>query len=175
MQQDEKCSEWIAVGRIVRSIGIRGEVKIIPLTDDERRMEGVEVVFLGKDEVSVHSQRIESAHLTTRAWKVKFFGVDRIEAAEKLRGLFLFLPRKNEPRMKSGSFRIDDIIGCEMFTGVGRRVGQVSDVLVLPANDVWVVRDGEKEYLFPAVRALISKVDVEAKRIEVHELEGLFE
>jgi len=70
---------------------------------------------------------------------------------------------------------MDDIIGCEVVTEEQMKVGIVADLLSLPANDIWVVRNGKKEFLIPAVKAIIRKVDVKAKRITIHALEGLLE
>lgn len=175
MQKDRTRAEWIAVGKIVRPVGIRGEVKTILLTDDERRFERSKSVRVGKDEDAAVVRQVEQVRFVSDAWRIKFEGVDSMDDAEALRDSFVFLPQTMERKRKPDTYAIDEIVGCEMWTTAGRRIGEVVDVLDLPANHVWVVRDGSKEYLVPAVRALIPKVDIEAKRIEVVELEGLFE
>jgi len=70
---------------------------------------------------------------------------------------------------------MDDIIGCEVVTEEQMKVGIVADLLSLPANDIWVVQNGKKEFLIPAVKAIIRNVDVKMKRITIHALEGLLE
>jgi 16S rRNA processing protein RimM len=174
-QEDGTRAEWVAVGKIVRPVGIRGEVKAILLTDDERRFERSRNVRVGADEGTAVARQVEQVRYLSDAWRMKFVGIESMDDAETLRDAFIFLPRTKERTKRPDAFPIDDVVGCEMWTTAGRRIGEVVDVLELPANDVWVVRDGAKEYLVPAVRALIPRVDIEAKRIEVVDLEGLFE
>jgi 16S rRNA processing protein RimM len=174
-QEDEKRTEWVAVGKIVRPVGIRGEVKAILLTDDEQRFERSKTVRVGTDEGTAVARQIEQVRYLSSAWRMKFVGIETMDMAETLRDAFIFLPRTKERRQKPDAFPIDDVVGCEMWTTTGRRIGEVVDILELPANHVWVVRNGSKEYLVPAVRALIPLVDIQARRIEVMDLEGLFE
>jgi 16S rRNA processing protein RimM len=165
-----------AVGRIVRPVGLRGEVKVVPLTDAPERVRKLKKAWVGRSADQAEPVRIEQARIQGNALVMKFEAVGTVEAAEQCREQFLFI--EEEPcaeRSQRGSYLIDDIIGCAVVTAAGEAVGTVEDVLSLPANDVWVVRNGTKEYLLPAVRALLRSVDVGRKRIEVEDLEGLFE
>ena len=70
---------------------------------------------------------------------------------------------------------MDEVMGCEVVTEEQVDVGIITDLLSLPANDVWVVRNGAKEFLIPAVKAIIRKVDIKMKRVTIYALEGLLE
>ncbi len=93
----------------------------------------------------------------------------------ELRNRYLFVPKEESIKLRPGSYFMDDVIGCEVVTEEQMKIGIVTDLLTLPANDVWVVRNGAKEILIPAVKAIIRKVDVKKKRITIHALEGLLE
>jgi 16S rRNA processing protein RimM len=175
MTGEASLRERRAVGKIVRPVGIRGEMKVVPLTDELDRFQRLKQVTMGKTAEEAVPVRVEHARLQGRAVVVKLESVESIEAAEQCRDQYLFIDEPRAAKSRRGSYLVDDIIGCQVVTAAGRVVGTVADVLSMPANDVWVVRDGAKEYLFPAVRALLKSVDVERKRIEVEDLEGLFE
>jgi 16S rRNA processing protein RimM len=167
--------DLIAVGRIARPVGVRGEVKVNLLTDDPHRLDGEGEVFIGTQEVDAERFSIERIRMMNGSWVAAFAGVETRDAAEQLRDRYVFVPERDAPKAKTGAYRVDDIIGCTVVTTEGRSVGTVGDVLALPANDVWIVRQGDREYMVPAVRAIIRVVDVPGKRIVVTALEGLFE
>ena len=167
--------ERIAIGRIVRPVGVRGELKVIPLTDDPDRFGASDDITVGSRPEEAMTVRIERSRKQVNAIVVKLAAVDSIEAAERFRDQYMFVEAGEVRPPQTGTYLIDEIIGCTVVTVSGREVGTVADVMTLPANDVWVVRDGTKEHLLPAVRALLRTVDVARKRIEVEDLEGLFE
>jgi 16S rRNA processing protein RimM len=175
MTADGASQQRRAVGRIVRPVGVRGEVKVMPLTDDAERFQKLNNVTMGLTVEEAVAVRFERARRQGNAFVVKLACVDTVEAAEQCRGQYLFVEQQRSARPRPGGYLVDEVIGCEVVTVAGRVVGTVQEILSMPANDVWVVRDGTKEYLLPAVRALLRSVDVTRKRIEVEDLEGLFE
>jgi 16S rRNA processing protein RimM len=105
---------------------------------------------------------------------VSFEGVADRDAAEALRGTYLFVPASEAPALPEDEFWPHELIGCEVVTQAGRPLGHVREVIRTPANDVWSVRarDG-RDLLVPALKDVVVEVDVEAGRIEVREVPGL--
>ncbi len=165
--------ELIAVAKIIKPIGIRGEVKIQLLTDDGERLSLLASIWIGKDEKAVREHKILRVRQDVKQCVATLQGVETVEAAEVLRDQFLFIPKDEIVLPKEGRYFVDDVLGCEMATQDGKQVGTIVDVLTLPANDLWVVRNGEKEILIPAVKAIVKEVDVKQKRVVIDSLEGL--
>jgi 16S rRNA processing protein RimM len=167
--------ELIAIGRISRPIGIRGEVKILPLTIDNHRFSGLETVWVGADSSNAEQRQILNVRIEAKHLVLSLQGTETTQEAEKLRNKYLFIPKEKIVKLPRGSYFIDDVIGCEVVTEEQVVLGTIADMLSLPANDVWVVRNGSKEILIPAVKAVVRNVDVLKKRVTIHALEGLLD
>jgi 16S rRNA processing protein RimM len=167
--------DLIAIGRISKPIGTQGEIKVLPLTDDRQRFAGLQSVWMGYDATKVEECDILAVKVDTKQIVVNLKGIKTPDEAEKLRNKYLFVPKEQTIKLHTGSYFMDDVIGCEVVTEEKMNVGVVADLLSLPANDLWVVRNGAKEFLIPAVKAIIRDVDVKMKRITIHALEGLLE
>jgi 16S rRNA processing protein RimM len=159
--------ELLAVGRIARAHGVRGEVAVQPLTEVESRFAPGSVLRLGPDgsrRVTVQSSRPHGHRLL-----VRFDGVpDRI-AAEELRGVLLLVPVSQAPDPGEGSWWPHQLVGCEVVTEEGRSLGPITEVLHRPANDLWVT----ERALVPAIRDVVLDVDIATRRIVVRDLPGL--
>jgi 16S rRNA processing protein RimM len=106
---------------------------------------------------------------------VKLNGVDDRDRAESLRGSILRLQRKFCKTLPGGSFYVFDLIGLKVVTAAGETVGEVRDVLMLPAQPVLVVIHGEKEVLIPAVKTFVHQVDLQSRTLMVEPIEGLLD
>ena len=93
-------------------------------------------------------------------------GVPDRNAAELLRGKLLTLPREDAPVLEEGRYYIADLLGAVVSDEAGEEIGILSDVRQA-ATDIYTVKSGEKEIMFPAVKGVIVKIDVEGKRITV--------
>ena len=167
--------DFIGIGSVSKPIGTRGEVKILPLTHDNRRFENLPAVWIGSDAAHAEWKKILKVRIEPKQVVLRFQGIETIEEAETIKDLYLFVPKEDAVQLEKGIYFVDDVIGCEVVTEEQAVVGTVSDLLTLPMNDVWVVKKGSKEILIPAVKAVIRQVDVEQKRITIHALEGLLD
>ncbi len=165
----------IAVGRITRSVGLKGELNIASLTDAPDRFGNLRTVWVGKDEEHAVKHPVDGVRGTKSAVVLKLGGIDDRTAADKRRGEFIFVAENDTVRPKRGSYFIHEIVGMKVVTEEAEAVGIVQEVMQLPANDVWVVRNGDREYLIPAIKEVIRKVDGKNKLIVIHPLEGLLE
>jgi len=165
----------IAVGRISKSVGIEGELKVVPLTDDPRRFSRLTTVWVGRDEVSSERCTISSVRVSEGNIFLKLNEVATRTDAESRRNSFVFIPEKDTPGPSKGSYYVHEIVGMEVSTDRGKALGKVREVLELPGHDVWVVLCGKREILIPAIKEFIVSVDVERRAIVVHPIEGLLE
>ena len=140
------------IGRILKPQGIRGEVKVEPLTDDSSRFCVLKTVSVGTELKKIQSVRISGGFVY-----IKFGGVDDRNAAELLRGRFISVDRASSVPLEFGEFFIADLIGAELGSS---RVGKISAVRSFGAADVVEVNcENGKGMSFAFVKALDPKLE----------------
>jgi 16S rRNA processing protein RimM len=160
----------VVVGKVTKAHGLRGEVTVLPLTDNPDRFTPGGVVYLADGRpLSIRDARDNGARLL-----VTFEGVGDRAAAEGLRGSMLVVPESELPELPEGTYWPHELEGCEVVTVSGRSLGTISDVVANRANDIWITTDPQgEEILVPAIHQVIAEVDVAGKRVLVHEVPGI--
>jgi len=166
----------LRVGVIIRTHGIKGEVKVYPTTDSPFRFDEITHVKLKLNEKTVRELDIESVKHFKDLVILKFKGIDNINDVERYKGADLYIPREEGQELGEGEYYIADIIDIEVVTDKGERLGTVRDVLETGANDVYIVeRPGQKDLMIPATEECILDVDIENNIMTVHLLDGLLD
>ena len=165
--------QFLQVGVISSTHGVRGEVKVFPTTDDMARFKKLKQVILdtGREHKLLE---IESVKFFKQFAILKFKGIDNINDIEKYKGKSLLVDRKNAVKLQKDEYFIADMVGLEVFTEDGELFGTMKDVLETGANDVYII-DSPKhgEVLIPAIKQCILDVDIEGQRMTIHLMEGL--
>ena len=164
--------QFLQVGAITSTHGIRGEVKVFPTTDDPARFKKLKKVILdtGKRQIDME---IQSVRFFKQFVIVKFKGIDNINDVEQYKGSSLFVSRENAVSLEENEYYIADLIGMEVFTEEGH-FGIVKDVMETGANEVYIIdSDVHGEVLVPAIKQCIENVDVENGKMQIRLLEGL--
>ncbi len=167
--------ETLRVGVIASTHGIRGEVKVFPTTDDAKRFEKLKEVLLdtGKE---LKTMEIQQVRFFKNMVIVKFKGYDTINDIEIYKGKDLLVTREHAVELGPDENFIVDLIGLSVETDEGELLGELTDVLITGANDVYeVTRTDGKKVLLPAIKDCVLDVDLEAGRVLVHVLEGLLD
>ncbi len=164
--------DFLAVGRIVRPHGIRGEVAVEVLTDVRERIAPGAVLFLEGERPE--PVLVEGARPHQGRVLVKLEGVRDRTSAEALRGKHLLVPFSQARDLGPDEYWPFEVVGMRVRVA-GREVGEVCDVRRGKAHDIWVVRGEGGEFMVPAVRAFLLKVDMEARVVEVADVPGLLE
>lgn len=170
-------TKYLEIGKIVNTHGVKGILKVLPLTDSPERFRALELVYAGIDDESLLSYTVESVSLKNNFVLVKLKEINTVEQAELLKNSFLKVDRANAVKLPEDSFFICDIIGMEVIDLDSREIyGILADVLKTGSNDVFLVKkEGMKDLLVPALKSVIRSVDFEKKRIEVTLPEGLLD
>lgn len=164
--------ESILIGKLVKTHGIKGQIKLYPYTDDLLSLSKEKKVFLDKNlakALDVEYTKIQSPMLI-----YKFKGIDRVEDVEKYVQSDLYIPKKDISYMED-TYYIEDLIGLFVYDEKKEEIiGKISEVFNTGANDVYEVTliDGKKIYL-PAIKQVIKKVDIKDKKIYVEIMKGL--
>lgn len=164
--------EFLEAGKIVNTHGIRGEVKIIPYCDSPELLCEFDRLFIGKahDELIVERSRVFK---NTVIAKLK--GIDTPEAAEKLRNKILFMHR-DDLELDKDTYFIQDLIGMEVKDAdTDFSYGKITDVMQTGANDVYVIKGTDREYLIPAIPEVVLNTDIDADLMTIRPLDGLFD
>lgn len=164
---------YTIVGKIINSHGIKGEVKVYPMTDDIERFSHLETAYIGESKVEVNLK-------TVRYHKgfpiIGFEEFNDINQILKFKDQLIYIDDKDRIILPKDHYFIYDLINCEVFDTMDNRIGSISNVIQNMGNDVYLIKgDNNKEYLVPAVKEFIKSVDVESKRIIIDPIEGMIE
>lgn len=173
--------KYLQVGKIINTHGLKGELKVIPLTDDASRFNDLTSVYIVasdtiESDVVIGSIKMEITNVKYQKEKViiKFKGIDLIEEAEKLKQAFLVIPREAAVKLPEDHYFICDLIGCEVSDeGLGY-LGNITEVFQTGSNDVYVVKNSlGKEILIPVIKSVVTMIDIDNKKVSVCLPEGL--
>lgn len=166
--------EYIKIGKIINTQGIKGEVRIFPLTDDLRRFEKLKEAYIGEGKIPITIQKVwYKENLVI----LKFKEFDNINDVLKFKEEFIFIDEKDRILLPKDSYFIYEIVGCTVFDMNGNQIGKIKEVIQNYSNDVYVIKDdaNKKEYLIPAVKEFVKKVNIEDRTIIIDPIEGMIE
>jgi len=132
--------EYFEVGQIVNTFGVKGLLKVKHFTDDIERFEKLKTVYICKKN-EMKKVEIEEVKYHKNMVLLKIKGIDDMTEAEKYKGLFLKIDRKDAKKLPKDTYFIADLIGLEVYTDEGELLGRVDDIFNSGANDVYVVKD----------------------------------
>ena len=155
--------EWLTVAKIVKPQGIRGEVKVITLTDYPEDIQAFGRVYIDGKCHKVLKVR----PLAGDSAIVALSGIADRNAAELLRGKELLAAREDAPELPENTFYIVDVIGCRAVTEEGKPLGTVTDITPARTDIYEVTEDDGKKFAFVAADGVILNVDVAAKVVTV--------
>ena len=160
--------KYLEAGEIVNTHGIKGEVKIVSWCDTPEFLCEFKVVYIDGKPVKVESARPHKNNVIA-----KLAGIHDIDAAMALKNKIVYIDR-SKVKLPEGRHFIADLIGLEIRDAdSGNVLGQITDVLTLPASEVYVVKGEGKEYMIPAVDEFIIETNVEDGFVRVRLIEGM--
>ncbi|WP_338021130.1 ribosome maturation factor RimM [Bacillus piscicola] len=168
--------EWFNVGKIINTHGVRGELKVLPITDfeNERFTPGQEL-YIEQEGQERKKVTVEQARHHKQFILLTAAEINSLDEAEVWKGSMLQVPETALQSLSEGEFYYYEIIGCVVTTEENELLGEVSEILSPGANDVWVVKPfhGKKDILIPYIEEVVKSVDIENKKIVVRLMEGL--
>ena len=166
--------DLVAVAKVVKPRGIKGEVACEMLTDFPERFEGlVDVIAVlpdgGRRELKIDEHWVQQGRLV-----LKFAGVDSIDEAELLRHASICVAEADAVELEEGEFFDWQLEGCDVETTDGSTIGKVTELMRTGGTELLVV-NGDKEYLIPFATSICVEVDVASKRITIDPPAGLLD
>lgn len=164
---------FLEAGRIVGTHGVRGELRLEPWCDTAAFLSGFKTLYWQEGRTPV---QVEAARPHKSLLLLKLEGVDTVEQAEALRGRIVYIARA-DASLPEGQYFQQDLLGCEVVDADTQRVyGTLTDIFPTGANDVYQVTGADgKNYLLPAIRQVVTAVEVAEGRIEIRPIRGIFD
>ena len=155
--------------------GLKGEVRVKPYTDSTAIAAGLAAVQIGQAGGDLAWYTIERLRRMGSSWILKLSGVETIEQASRLVGCEVHVPRSAAPTLPEGTYYHADLIGLRVVTEEGRELGRIAEILETGANDVYVVHGDGSEWLLPATKEVVRRIDLAQEIVLVRLLEGMIE
>ena len=168
-------SELVAIARIVRTRGLRGEVVADVLTDFPERFDGIADVSAILSDGTTRELKIERYFFQKDRIVLKFIGIDSIDAGERLRNAEICIDESEAVELEDDEYFDWELEGCRVVTVEGEMLGTVREVMRTGGTEVLLIDGAEKELMIPFAEAICTDVDIDAKQIVVDPPEGLLE
>jgi 16S rRNA processing protein RimM len=166
--------EWATIGKIVAPFGLRGELKVLSLSDIPNRFATLKKVYLGVERrvYAIKGVRPYKGEMVI----LKLAAINDATAAELLRGQDICIAADALAPLPSDSYYQHDILGLHVVTLDGREVGIISDIMPTGGNDVYVVKASDgREVLIPAVKDTVKQVDLSRRMMYIDPIKGLLD
>lgn len=167
--------ELVAIAKIVKPRGLRGEVVADVLTDFPERFEGLQKVVVVSADGTRADLKIEDFWFQKDRVVLRFSGYDTVDKAQALRGVEVCIPESDAAKLDEGEFFDWQLEGCTVETIDGDTIGTVRELMRTGGTEILVVENGASEYLIPFAESICTEVDIEGKKILVDPPEGLLE
>jgi len=165
--------EYIEIGQIVNTVGLKGELKVKPITDNIDRFNNLKEIFVDK-KGNLEKLTISKVRYYKNMVILTLKDVDTVEKAEEYKGYYLKINRKDAVDLEEDEYFIVDLIGLDVFKLTGENLGKIVDVFPTGSNDVYVIKDNEgKQILIPAISKVVKTVDIENGKMIVELLRGM--
>ncbi|MBR3768477.1 MAG: 16S rRNA processing protein RimM [Clostridia bacterium] len=166
--------DYLELGQIVGTHGIKGEIRINPWCDSPDFAKKFKTVYF--DSKGLKSCKIISCRAHGNLILMKLDGIDTIESAQTLRNKVIYIKRA-DARLPDGTWFIEELIGCEVYDAETQELyGKISDVSETGANDVWHITDENgNEYLIPSIKEVVIEVNVADNKVLIKPLKGIFD
>ena len=165
--------EYLEIGQIVNTFGVKGMVKVNPFKDDITRFDKLKKVYICK-KASMEEVEIEEVKYHKNMVLLKIKGINDMNQAEKCKGLYLKIHRKDAIKLPKDTYFIADLLGLEVYTDEGVLLGKVDDIYNTGSNDIYVVKDDlGKQILLPGTKEVLKEISLEKEKIVVHLIKGL--
>ena len=165
--------EYLEIGQIVNTHGLKGHLKVVPFTDDINRFKDLKNIYINFKNELIECT-VQEVKFIKNLVMLKLEDIDDINDAEKYKGCYLKINRKDAKKLDKNTYFIADLIGLDVYDMQNNKIGILVDIFPTGSNDVYVVNleDG-KQILLPAISKVIKEIDIEQRKIIVDISQGV--
>lgn len=157
--------QLLAVGKIINTHGLKGEIKLLPSTDDVDRFKELKEAYIDDAVVEIEGCKFQPGKVI-----LKIKGVDSIEEAQRLKNKYIKVSRENAAKLPEDCYYEADIIGCNVYDQNDEELGKIDEIIRTGSNDVYWIK-GKNELLIPAIKNVIVNIDINNKKIVIKPLD----
>lgn len=165
-------NKLFAIAKITRAAGLKGEVGVRPLVRQFDDYVTVKPLFIGFDPNIARDVKLEKVSGVEKKRRFLFNGMETRDEAESMIGQLLFVSVTDSDPINMIS---PDLLGASVVTDNGEVIGELVDMISLPANDVYVIKQGKKEVLIPVIPEIIRSVDLQMGLVTITPMDGLLD
>jgi 16S rRNA processing protein RimM len=165
----------LLVGKVIRPHGLEGLLRIVPFSSSEEPFFNAGTVCLKRHSGETDSFSVSSVRPHKTILLMKLDGLDSVEQAEAYRGAEILVAREDLGPVEEDEYYWDELLHLEVFLDSGEYLGTLTQIIPTKANDIYVVRNGEREQMIPATREAIREIDLEGGKMVVSAMEGLLD
>lgn len=165
-------NKLFAIAKITRATGLKGEVGVRPLVRQFDDYVTVKPLFIGFDPNIARDVKLEKVSGVEKKRRFLFNGMKTRDEAESMIGQLLFVSVKDSDPINMIS---PDLLGASVVADNGENIGELVDMISLPANDVYVIKQGKKEVLIPVIPEIIRSVDLQMGLVTITPMDGLLD
>jgi 16S rRNA processing protein RimM len=166
--------ELIEIGRIVRSHGLEGRVKVLSYIETPAVLHDLSELLVGRSVPEAVLFPLVAVQPGKDFFILKLSGIDDRDAAGSLRGSSVWMPAEKMKKLPDGEYYWLEIIDLQVITEEGQTLGRIEAVFPTGSNDVYVCRGAGREILLPAIGDVVRRIDKDRGVMVVRLLEGLF-
>lgn len=164
--------DYIKVGKIVNTHGVKGCIKCLPLTDDLERFDELEYVYTEKDSIR---RKILDVWYRKNMVYMMLENINDMNTAESFKDTFISILEDQLRELPEDSYYLFDLEGIKVYSSENEYIGIVNTVYQTGANDVYEIINDNKTFLIPAVKEVIKEVNIKDKKMVINVIEGLLE
>ena len=160
------------IAKISSSYGLHGAVKLTPLSRYFEDYINYKHFMMGRSRSDLEEIILDEIMGFGKKRIFKFNGFNSVNDAKNIKGKTLYKKVSKDEKINLVS---EDILGWDIIDNLGEKVGTLINVMWLPNNDVYIIKNGDKEYLIPVIEEIIKKVDYDKKEININPIDGLID
>ncbi|MFC1534534.1 ribosome maturation factor RimM [Thermodesulfobacteriota bacterium] len=165
----------LLVGKVIRPHGLDGLLRIWSYAQSEESFLNAGTVFLKSDQQELFEYQVISVKPHKKFFLMRLKGLNSLEDAERYSGAKILINKDFLKRESEDEYFWFELIGLQVYLNSGRHIGTLKDIITTGSNDIYVIREGDAEFLIPAIHEVVEEIDLENKRMIISETEGLFE
>jgi len=164
--------DYIKVGKLVNTHGIKGCIKCVPFTDDLERFDDLEYVYTEKDDIK---RKIKDVWYRKGTVYLTLENIDDMDTAESFKNSYISIFEDQLRKLPEDTYYLFELVGVKVYSTEGEYIGEISEIYQPGANDVYEIKNNNKTYLIPAVKEVIKEVNMKDRIIIINVIEGLLE
>ena len=165
--------DLLEIGKVTKPIGVKGRMKVVSYIESPHVLDSLQNVYIKCKDQNPELYKVKNIAFRKKSFSLDLEGIENSDTARSFVGCQIFISPEKLEKLQEAEYYWRDIIGLEVVTKGGLKLGKIGQIFATGSNDVYVCTGGEREILLPAIEEVIIKIDLEKGIMVVELLEGL--